>query len=76
LDKIVFDRILLEIGLVILGYSKIKKGGIVMKRDDEQTSEGLNEVFEIINAKGDSGELKEIVDRYNQAATSDESSKS
>ncbi|WP_180230157.1 hypothetical protein [Bacillus sp. AFS073361] len=35
-----------------------------MKQNEEKTSEGLNEIFEIINAKGDSGELKEIVDRY------------
>ncbi|WP_286676203.1 hypothetical protein [Peribacillus frigoritolerans] len=32
-----------------------------MKTEDEKTSEGLNEIFEIINAKGDIGELKEIV---------------
>jgi hypothetical protein len=35
-----------------------------MKQDDEKVSEGLNELFEIINAKGDTGELKEIVERY------------
>ncbi|MEH7307963.1 hypothetical protein [Neobacillus drentensis] len=35
-----------------------------MKKNDEQTSEGLNEIFEIINAKGDTGELTEIVERY------------
>ncbi|WP_186328707.1 hypothetical protein [Bacillus sp. X1(2014)] len=35
-----------------------------MKQNEEKTSEGLNEIFEIINAKGDTGELKEIVDRY------------
>ncbi|MBT2734502.1 hypothetical protein ACSU6B_27125 [Neobacillus sp. C211] len=38
-----------------------------MKQDDEKISEGLNELFEIINAKGDTGELKEIVDRYDSA---------
>ncbi|MBR8644547.1 hypothetical protein KEH51_08345 [[Brevibacterium] frigoritolerans] len=32
-----------------------------MKTEDEKTSEGLNEIFEIINAKGDIGELKEII---------------
>jgi hypothetical protein len=32
-----------------------------VKTEDEKTSEGLNEIFEIINAKGDIGELKEIV---------------
>jgi hypothetical protein len=30
-------------------------------QEDDQTSEGLNQIFEIINAKGDAGELKEIV---------------
>lgn len=35
-----------------------------MKQNEDKTSEGLNEIFEIINAKGDTGELKEIVDRY------------
>ncbi len=34
-----------------------------MKTEDEKTSEGLNEIFEIINAKGDIGELKEIVQK-------------
>lgn len=33
-----------------------------MKKEDEETSEGLNQIFEIINAKGDTGELREIVD--------------
>ncbi|QIZ10667.1 hypothetical protein HFZ78_31355 [Priestia megaterium] len=46
-----------------------------MKQDDEKISEGLNELFEIINAKGDTGELKEIVDRYD-SANPDESSNS
>ncbi|WP_190284713.1 hypothetical protein [Bacillus sp. S3] len=27
----------------------------------DKTSEGLNQIMEIINAKGDEGELKEIV---------------
>jgi hypothetical protein len=35
-----------------------------MKQNNDKTSEGLNELFEIINAKGDTGELKEIVERY------------
>jgi hypothetical protein len=35
-----------------------------MKKDDEKISDGLNEIFEIINAKGDAGELKEIVESY------------
>ncbi|MGG4266538.1 hypothetical protein [Peribacillus simplex] len=34
-----------------------------MKTEDEKTSEGLNEIFEIINAKGDIGEIKEIVQK-------------
>ena len=38
-----------------------------MKNKQDETSEGLNEIFEIINAKGDSGELKEIVERYDSA---------
>ncbi len=29
----------------------------------DETSEGLNQIFEIINAKGDEGELKEIVEK-------------
>jgi hypothetical protein len=34
-----------------------------VKNDDEKTSEGLNQIFEIINAKGDTGELKQIIDK-------------
>ncbi|WP_260402128.1 hypothetical protein [Peribacillus simplex] len=34
-----------------------------MKTEDEKTSVGLNEIFEIINAKGDTGELKEIIQK-------------
>jgi hypothetical protein len=41
-----------------------------MKEKEEQmndeTSEGLNELVEIINAKGDKGELKEIVNKYDK----------
>ncbi|WHY91269.1 hypothetical protein QNK12_27130 [Neobacillus cucumis] len=33
-----------------------------MKKEQDETSEGLNQLFEIINAKGDTGELKEIVE--------------
>lgn len=33
-------------------------------RIDEETTDGLNELVEIINAKGDTGELKEIVENY------------
>lgn len=34
-----------------------------MEKKNENTSEGLNQIFEIINAKGDEGELEEIVER-------------
>jgi hypothetical protein len=47
---------------------------MVLKNKEEETSEGLNEIFEIINAKGDSGELQEIVERYD-SANPDESAK-
>ncbi|MDQ6600393.1 hypothetical protein [Bacillus salipaludis] len=33
-----------------------------MKKEQDETSEGLNQIFEVINAKGDTGELKEIVE--------------
>ncbi|MEW4228949.1 hypothetical protein [Priestia megaterium] len=33
------------------------------KEPNDETSEGLNQLFEIINAKGDEGELREIVSR-------------
>jgi hypothetical protein len=32
-----------------------------MKDKDQETSEGLNQIFEIINAKGDVGEINEIL---------------
>jgi hypothetical protein len=34
--------------------------------EDEKTSDGLNEIFEIINAKGDTGELKEIIQKSDE----------
>ncbi|WP_268872902.1 hypothetical protein [Neobacillus fumarioli] len=34
-----------------------------MKQNKENISEGLNQIFEIMNAKGDEGELKAIVDK-------------
>ncbi|MFF2291044.1 hypothetical protein [Peribacillus butanolivorans] len=37
-----------------------------MKTEDEKTSGGLNEIFEIINAKGDTGELKEIIQKSDE----------
>ncbi|WP_309487691.1 hypothetical protein [Bacillus sp. SD075] len=42
-----------------------------MKTEDEKTSEGLNEIFEIINAKGDIGELKEIIQKSNEQTKED-----
>ncbi|WP_257000217.1 hypothetical protein [Neobacillus jeddahensis] len=38
-----------------------------MKDKQDETSEGLNQIFEIINAKGDTGELKEIVERSDES---------
>ena len=32
----------------------------------KKTSDGLNEIFEIINAKGDTGELKEIIQKSDE----------
>lgn len=46
-----------------------------MKNKEDETSEGLNELFEIINAKGDTGELKEIVERYDKANPKESSNK-
>ncbi|MFE4243836.1 hypothetical protein [Peribacillus butanolivorans] len=37
-----------------------------MKTEDEKTSDGLNEIFEIINTKGDTGELKEIIQKSDE----------
>ncbi|MDQ0880651.1 MULTISPECIES: hypothetical protein [Peribacillus] len=42
-----------------------------MKTEDEKTSEGLNEIFEIINAKGDIGELKEIIQKSDEQTKED-----
>ncbi|MFU2018939.1 hypothetical protein [Peribacillus butanolivorans] len=42
-----------------------------MKTKDEKTSEGLNEIFEIINAKGDIEELKEIVQKPDEQLDKD-----
>lgn len=36
------------------------------ERIDEETTDGMNELVEIINAKGDTGELKEIVENYDK----------
>jgi hypothetical protein len=40
----------------------INYGGYFMKDEVKETSDGLNQLFEVINAKGDIGELKNIVD--------------
>jgi hypothetical protein len=42
-----------------------------LKNEEEETSEGLNQIFEIINAKGDTGELKEILDSYDSSKLED-----
>jgi hypothetical protein len=42
-----------------------------LKNEEEETSEGLNQIFEIINAKGDTGELKEILGSYDRAKLED-----
>jgi hypothetical protein len=34
-----------------------------MEKEKDQTSQGLNQIFEIINAKGDTGELKQIIEK-------------
>ncbi len=39
------------------------KGGMILKDKQDETSEGLNQIFEIINAKGDIGELGQIVEK-------------
>jgi hypothetical protein len=46
-----------------------------LKNKTDETSEGLNEIFEIINAKGDVGELKEILERYEAASIENETTK-
>lgn len=43
-----------------------------MKKNNDETSQGLNQIFEIINAKGDTGELTEIVEQTNGSANQDE----
>jgi hypothetical protein len=43
-----------------------------MKKDDDKISEGFNQIFEIINAKGDEGELKEIVENNELTTTDDD----
>jgi hypothetical protein len=35
---------------------------LIMKDNEKEVSDGLNQIFEIINAKGDIGELSNIVE--------------
>ncbi|WHY85512.1 hypothetical protein QNH39_23340 [Neobacillus novalis] len=39
-----------------------------MHNSGDKTSEGLNQILEFINAKGDEGELKEIVEKTNPSS--------
>nr|WP_263324785.1 hypothetical protein [Neobacillus sp. Marseille-Q6967] len=39
-----------------------------MNNEKDQTSKGLNQIFEIINAKGDEGELRQIVEKNDTSA--------
>lgn len=49
-----------------MGILEAKGGDRMSKEPNDETSEGLNQLFEIINAKGDEGELREIVSRSNE----------
>ncbi|WP_172461097.1 hypothetical protein [Priestia endophytica] len=42
-----------------------------MRDHDDQMNEGLNQIFEIINAKGDTGELNQIVKKSNNDLNQD-----
>jgi hypothetical protein len=42
-----------------------------MEKEKDQTSEGLNQIFEIINAKGDEGEIKKIVENNESEANNE-----
>jgi hypothetical protein len=44
-----------------------------MNKENDQTSEGLNQIFEIINAKGDTGELNEIVENGQTGSSTNQS---
>lgn len=46
-----------------------------MDKEKDQTSEGLNQIFEIINAKGDEGELKQIVQNNKESNSTEENTK-
>lgn len=47
-----------------------------MDKNEDHESAGLNQLFEIINAKGDEGELKEIVSRTSSVNKNDTVDKS
>lgn len=49
-----------------MGILETKGGDRMGKEPNDETSEGLNQLFEIINAKGDEGELREIVSRISE----------
>jgi hypothetical protein len=40
-----------------------------MEKEQDQTSQGLNQIFEIINAKGDEGEIKQILENTTTVQT-------
>lgn len=44
-----------------------------MKDKEQETSEGLNQIFEIINAKGDVGEINEILNRESSESETEDS---
>jgi hypothetical protein len=46
-----------------------------MEKEKDQTSEGLNQIFEIINAKGDEGELKQIIQNSKESNSKEENTK-
>jgi hypothetical protein len=37
-----------------------------MKDNEKEISDGLNQIFEIINAKGDVGEIENIIKEYDK----------
>jgi hypothetical protein len=67
-DKNVFD-------ILQNGKNSHKKENS-MKKNNDETSEGLNQLFEIINAKGDTGELREIVEQNNDSRSPDQQQQS
>ncbi|RBP92882.1 hypothetical protein DFO70_10611 [Cytobacillus firmus] len=45
-----------------------------MKDKDQETAEGLNQIFEIINTKGDVGEINEILKNGSSDSRAEDSS--